>query len=117
MRPLALRMQAFGPYAGEQSLDFADLKGRGFFLIHGPTGSGKTTILDAMVFALYGDTSGSERQVADMRSDHADPGRLTEVTFDFALGADRYRVWRRPAQERPKLRGEGVTLEQQDATL
>lgn len=117
MRPLALRMQAFGPYAGEQSLDFDDLKGRRFFLIHGPTGSGKTTILDAMVFALYGDTSGSERQVTDLRSDHADSHRPTEVTFDFALGADHYRVWRRPAQERPKLRGDGVTLEQQDATL
>lgn len=117
MRPLRVEMRAFGPYATCQVLDFADLAGRRFFLIHGPTGSGKTTILDAMVFALYGVTSGSERDAADMRSDHADPRSLTEVTFDFALGADNYRVWRRPAQERPKLRGEGSTTELQDATL
>jgi len=58
MRPLVVVMQAFGPYAGEQSLDFADLRGAGFFLITGSTGSGKTTILDAMSFALYGVTSG-----------------------------------------------------------
>jgi DNA repair protein SbcC/Rad50 len=117
MRPLLLRMQAFGPYAARQELDFADLKGRRFFLIHGPTGSGKTTVLDAMAFALYGDTSGAERDAADMRSDQAAPDLLTEITFDFAIGTEHYRAWRRPAQDRPKQRGEGVTRELQDATL
>ncbi len=117
MRPLRLEMHAFGPYAGRQVLDFAALKERRFFLIHGPTGSGKTTVLDAMAFALYGHTSGAERDAADMRSDQAAADVLTEVTFDFALGTERYRAWRRPAQERPKLRGEGVTTETQDATL
>ena len=78
MRPLRVVMQAFGPYAGEQTLDFAELRGASFFLITGPTGSGKTTVLDAMSFALYGVTSGGPeneggRSGAAMRSDHADP--------------------------------------------
>ena len=77
MRPLLLKMSAFGPYAGEQELDFSQLKGRSFFLIHGATGAGKTTILDAMCFALYGDTSGGLRDSRSMRSDHASVDTLT----------------------------------------
>jgi exonuclease SbcC len=115
-------MQAFGPYAGEQTLDFAELRGAIFFLITGPTGSGKTTVLDAMAFALYGVTSGGPeneggRSGASMRSDHADPGLLTRVAFDFALGADLYRIVREPEQERPKIKGDGVTTHNQTATL
>ena len=106
MRPLYLSMAAFGPYAGVQALDFGELKNRSFFLIHGPTGSGKTTILDAMCFALYGDTSGA-RDGKAMRSDYTDGSLLTEVVFDFAIGTDIYRVKRIPEQERPKKRGEG----------
>ncbi len=122
MRPLRLAMQAFGPYAGEQTLDFADLRGAGFFLITGPTGAGKTTVLDAMSFALYGVTSGGPesdggRSGASMRSDHADPDLLTRVVFDFALGDDVYRILREPEQERPKRKGEGTTRHGQSATL
>ena len=62
MKPLRLTVNAFGPYAREQAFDFADLKGRSFFLIHGPTGAGKTSVLDAMCFALYGQASGPQRQ-------------------------------------------------------
>ena len=62
MKPQVLVMQAFGPFGGRQVLDFAELGPYGFFLIHGPTGAGKTTILDAMAFALYGDTSGAARR-------------------------------------------------------
>ena len=122
MRPLRVVMEAFGPYAAQQTLDFAELRGASFFLITGPTGSGKTTVLDAMSFALYGVTSGGPeseggRSGASMRSDHADPGLLTRVTFDFALGGDLYRIVREPEQERPKLRGDGVTVHGQSATL
>jgi DNA repair protein SbcC/Rad50 len=122
MRPLVVTMEAFGPYAGTQTLDFADLRGAGFFLITGPTGSGKTTVLDAMSFALYGETSGGPekegaRTGAAMRSDHADPATLTRVRLDFSLGEDLYRVERVPEQERPKVRGEGTTTHGQEATL
>ena len=122
MRPLRVVMQAFGPYAGVQVLDFAELRGKSFFLITGPTGSGKTTVLDAMSFALYGVTSGGPeneggRSGASMRSDHADPELLTRVEFDFALGQKLYRVVREPEQERPKLRGEGTTTHGQTARI
>jgi len=117
VKPEVLVMQAFGPYAGRHVLDFGDLRGNGFFLIHGPTGAGKTTILDAMAFALYGDTSGAEREARAMRSDHADPSVPTEVRFDFAVGQARYRVVRAPLQERPKQRGEGTTTVQPRAEL
>jgi len=117
MRPLKLVMSAFGPYAGTQELDFRELGDRSFFLIHGPTGSGKTTILDAMCFALYGDTSGAQRDGRQMRSDHAGLPTVTEITFDFAIGADVYRIKRNPEQERPKRRGEGTTTMRADAIL
>jgi len=118
MRPLRLVMQAFGPYAGEQVIDFSELGNRSFFLIHGPTGSGKTSILDAMSFALYGDTSGAQRDGRQMRSHYAGPSDPTEVTFDFALGDHRYRVTRSPQWERPTRRGAiGTTTEPHRATL
>ncbi len=109
MKPLVLTMQAFGPFAERQTVDFTALGERALFLIHGPTGAGKTTLLDALCFALYGDTSGGERDPRAMRSDHAAPALPTEVSFTFALGEERYRVTRQPAQRRPKQRGAGHT--------
>jgi len=122
VRPLVVTMQAFGPYAHRQEIDFAELGDAGFFLITGPTGSGKTTVLDAMSFALYGVASGGPesdggRSGAAMRSDHAALGTVTSVTFDFALGADLYRIERLPEQERPRRRGEGTTRQAQEATI
>lgn len=118
MKPLKLVMQAFGPYAGRQELDFSLLGDLPLFLIYGPTGSGKTTILDAMCFALYGETSsGQERPGRQMRSHHVRNAILTEVVFEFALGQRRYRVERRPEQERPKQKGEGLTTEPAAAEL
>lgn len=98
MRPLKLSMQAFGPYAGRQELDFSLLGSRRFFLIHGPTGAGKTSILDGMCFALYGRMSGSGRDGDKMRSDHAAPELPMEVSFEFTVGGSQYAVTRSPAQ-------------------
>ncbi len=117
MRPRRLTMRAFGPFAGEQVLDFSVLGDRRFFLIHGPTGAGKTTILDAICFALYGETSGGERSGEQMRSDHADASTRTEVILDFSLGDRALRVHRMPRQRRPKLRGDGFTEQSPRATL
>jgi len=116
VKPIKLAVRAFGPYASEQVFDFAALDGRSFFLIHGPTGAGKTSILDAICFALYGVASGA-RDPRQMRSDHAKPDHLTGVTFDFSIGAERYRVQRQPEQERPKKRGAGTMVEKSIATI
>ncbi|MBA4742861.1 MAG: SMC family ATPase [Azoarcus sp.] len=117
MKPLALTMQAFGPFAARERVDFTRLGDRALFLIHGPTGAGKTTLLDAMCFALYGDTSGGERDARAMRSDHAQVELETEVELEFALGMERYRVTRKPAQQRPRRRGDGWTEAKAEAQL
>ncbi len=117
MKPLRLRIQAFGPFAGTQELDFGRLAGRNFFLIHGPTGAGKTTVLDALCFALYGEASGSQRPPQHLRSHLADPALPTEVSFEFAIGQKTFRITRSPEQARPKLRGEGWTKERPKAEL
>ena len=117
MRPLKLRMDAFGPYAGRQDLNFDELGDNRLFLIHGPTGGGKTTLLDAISFALYGESSGADRDGEGLRSDLADAKLETRVTLDFRVGENRYRVARSPKQERPKLRGEGTKTSQPSATL
>lgn len=87
-------MTAFGPYANTQVVDFRVLGDRSFFLVHGATGAGKTTILDAICFALYGETSGNERKGEQMRSHHTKSSIPTEVTFDFELGSEIYRITR-----------------------
>lgn len=104
MKPLKLSLQAFGPFAGREEIDFTLLPEGALFLISGPTGAGKTSILDGITYALYGDTSGGERSAREMRSHHADAALLTEVEFEFALGARRYRVRRVPEQERAAQR-------------
>jgi exonuclease SbcC len=117
MRPLYLELKAFGPYADRQRIDFAELRDYRFFLIHGPTGSGKTTLLDAMCYALYGDTSGKIRSGENMRSDYAEATTVTEVCFDFAVGADWFRVRRIPRQFIARKRGEGMMEVGENAQL
>lgn len=117
MRPNKLAITAFGPYAGTEVIDFGELGTRSFFLIHGPTGSGKTSILDAMCFALYGVTSGAERDGKQMRSQYASPQQLTQVVFDFTIGQKNYRIERSPVQEIAKKRGSGTTTVAAQATL
>lgn len=117
MRPLILEMSAFGPFASTQRTDFSALGSNPLFLINGPTGAGKTTLLDAICFALYGKTTGDEREGSQMRCDNAEDGLLTEVTFRFALGEDEYRIRRVPEQLRAKKSGDGYTVQKPEAQL
>ena len=110
-------MNAFGPYAGEQKIDFSGFGSGGLYLICGDTGAGKTTIFDAISFALFGTPSGRERQAAMLRSDFAKPSDRTFVRLEFDYRGSRFIVERNPAYERPKTRGEGVTQENAAATL
>jgi DNA repair protein SbcC/Rad50 len=107
MRPLTLEMHAFGPYARSQTLDFRELGDRPLFLIHGPTGAGKSTILDAICFALYGETSGDERDGGQMRSDYAPVDLKTSVVYEFGIGDEIYRIDRTPKYD--VLRDDGET--------
>lgn len=117
MRLDRLEIQAFGAYAGTETIDFATVRDKPLLLIHGPTGSGKTTVLDAMCFALFGETSGAERTGAQMRCDLAQDDVLTRVVFEFSLGARRLRVVREPEQQRPARRGGGTTRHSHAAWL
>lgn len=117
MRPLTLTLSAFGPFPGTETIRFSDLGENPLFLINGPTGAGKTTLLDAICFALYGKTTGDEREGAQMRCDLAPPDILTEVTFAFELGGRRFRIRRVPEQQRPKAKGEGTTTQNPEAQL
>lgn len=117
MRPITLDLCAFGPFAAREHIDFTGLSQRGFFLITGKTGAGKTSILDGICYSLFGNTSGGERDGKQMRSDFAEPETATEVTFEFALGARRYRVKREPAISRQKQRGEETTITAAKAEL
>ncbi|EGU37721.1 DNA repair exonuclease [Vibrio ichthyoenteri ATCC 700023] len=117
MTPLKLTIQAFGPFAGKEEIDFTKLGHAPLFLINGPTGSGKSSILDAICFALYGETTGSERTGDQMRCDHAAPDLVSEVSFEFSLGNKQYRIERSPDQMMPKKRGEGLTKKSHTSTL
>ncbi|RTZ18317.1 SMC family ATPase [Vibrio aquaticus] len=117
MKPQILTLQAFGPFASQEQIDFSELGNNPLFLINGPTGAGKTSILDAICFALYGETTGNERQGMQMRCDQAPLNLPTEVSLEFSLNQRRYRVTRSPEQEAPKARGEGTTTRKHTASL
>ncbi len=117
MRPLSLSMTAFGPFPGTEVIDFSSLGESPLFLINGPTGAGKTTILDAICFALYGKTTGDERDGAQMRCDLASAEQLCEVSFKFELNGLNYHIRRVPEQQRPKSRGDGFTEQKPEAQL
>jgi len=117
MKPIKVTICAFGPYKGEVSVDFTALQGGGLFLIGGDTGAGKTTLFDAVSFALYGDASGEGRKNVSLRSDFADPKMRTFVRLVFAHKGQQYEIERSPSYLRPKERGEGFTSKPAEATL
>ena len=116
MRPLSLQITAFGPYPGVQEIDFEALAGSDLFLVHGPTGSGKTSIFDALTYALFGELAGS-RKVDRIRADRAAPDLPTRVVLRFRMGEAVYVVERSPEWQRPKKRGQGFTSEPATASL
>ncbi|MEV6730520.1 SMC family ATPase [Streptomyces sp. NPDC051364] len=118
MRLHRLRITAFGPFAEPQEIDFDALSGAGIFLLHGPTGAGKTSVLDAVCYALYGSVPGPRQAPGtSLRSDHADAGTPTEVTLELTAGGRRLEITRRPEQDRPKKRGTGTTKDKAQSRL
>ncbi len=117
MRPLKLTMTAFGPYAGTETIDFGRLGTSGLYLITGDTGAGKTTIFDAIVFALYGGASGPNREPSMMRSKYADEYAEPGVELVFRYGGKEYTVRRTMEHPRRRLRGEGSTVAPAEAEL
>jgi len=117
MKPVKLIMSAFGPYAGSIEVTLSDFGGRGIFLITGDTGAGKTTIFDAISFALYGEASGTNRESTMLRSDFASPDIKTYVVLEFLYRDKLYKIERNPKYDRAKKNGEGTTSENANATL
>ncbi|WP_122820446.1 SbcC/MukB-like Walker B domain-containing protein [Varibaculum vaginae] len=119
MRILKLSFEAVGSFGGKETIDFTKLgTGSGVFLIHGPTGSGKSTILDAIVFALYNDVAlESNSSKSRLRSDYAGDDQISWVQLDFEARGQLYRVWRTPKYVRPKRRGSGTTSQAAEASL
>lgn len=116
MRPIELRLNAFGPYANETIIDFSKFQS-GLFLISGDTGSGKTSIFDAMTYALYNEVSGSTRDPSMMRSDYAKSTEETYVELEFTHNGELYTIRRNPRYLRAKLSGEGLTEQAARASL
>ena len=118
MKPIKLIISAFGPYAGKMpEIRLDRFEEKGLFLISGDTGAGKTTIFDAICFALYGTTSGTYRDTKNLRSEYAKPNVESFVDFYFSHQGHEYHVWRQPEYERKKQRGDGVVTEKQKAIL
>lgn len=118
MRLHTLRVTAFGPFGATQEIDFDALSAAGLFLLHGPTGAGKTSVLDAVCYALYGAVPGARQSPGtSLRSDHAPADLPTEVLLDLTVGGRRLEITRRPAQPRPKKRGGGHTTEKAQSWL
>lgn len=117
MRPTRLVMSAFGPYAGVCEIDMEQLGEQGLYLITGDTGAGKTTIFDAICFALFGDASGSSRETSMFRSKYADADTATFVELEFTHGGKEYYIKRNPEYMRPAKRGEGLKKELPNAEL
>ncbi|TMR01161.1 SMC family ATPase [Actinomadura soli] len=117
MRLHRLEVSAFGPFSGTEEIDFDALSDAGLFLIQGRTGAGKTSILDAVCFALYGQVPGVRNAVKGLRSDHAAPGDGPRVVLETTIRGRRLRISRSPAWERPKLRGSGTTTEHAKVVL
>lgn len=117
MRPVKLILSAFGPYAGQTVLELDKLGTRGLYLITGDTGAGKTTLFDAITFALYGEASGERREPSMLRSKYAPPDVPTFVELVFTYRGDTYRIRRNPEYERPAKRGGGTATEPAAAEL
>src|SRR5215218_4633160 len=111
MRLHRLELSAFLAFPDREVVDFDELSEAGLFLLHGRTGAGKTSLLDAVCFAFYGDVPGARSGGARLRSDHAAPGTRTEVVLEATVRGRRIRVTRAPEQDRPKLRGDGMTTD------
>lgn len=119
MRLHRLRMTAFGPFGAAQEVDFDSLSAAGLFLLHGPTGAGKTSVLDAVCYALYGSVPGARQggQGAGLRSDHAAAGTRAEVCLELTVAGRRLEITRQPAWERAKKRGTGTTTDKAQTWL
>ena len=118
MKPMKLVISAIGPYAGKlPEIEFDAFEEKGLFLISGDTGAGKTTIFDAICFALYGTTSGIYRDTKNLRSEYAKDSSQSYVDFYFSHQGREFHVWRQPSYERKKQRGSGVILEKEKAVL
>ncbi|RAX17177.1 SMC family ATPase [Pseudarthrobacter sp. AG30] len=117
MRIHHLRISGFGPFAGTEDVDFDRLSAHGLFLLNGPTGAGKTSVLDAICFALYGSVPGARQDGKRLRSDHAEPGQEPAVTCEFSAQGRRFEVTRSPAWDKPSARGRNGFTTQQAKTL